>query len=520
MLVCTAEQMRELDRCTIEDYGVAGVVLMEVAGRAVADTICRVSDVGAGRVVIFCGGGNNGGDGFVIARHLIGRGSAVTVCLLAARERIRGDAATNLSVLQRLGADVRSACDDDQLARLDSEIRHATVIVDAMLGTGLNQPLGGIYRAAVDRLNACDALRIAVDIPTGLEADSGQVLGAAFQAHHTVTFGYPKLGLVLHPGVELVGELHVADIGIPKLLEQYKPFVARLLDGDFVRSRMPVRPPAGHKGTFGHLLVIAGSVGKSGAALLCAESAMRAGVGLCTVATLPEVLPALECKTREVMLEPLLPAGVETLDDRDATFAQLKTLLRGKSAVAIGPGIPRGTGTERFMFRLVRELESVPLLIDADGLNALAGQVELLGQQSYPIVLTPHPGEMGRLTGLAALEVQQKRVELARDFAETHAVHLALKGARTVVATPEGTIYLNPTGNSGMASGGTGDALSGIVGALLAQGCSAEYALALGVYLHGAAGDRAARRVGTCGLVASDLIDEIGPALSELARAP
>lgn len=519
MLVCTAEEMRALDRATIDDYGIAGVVLMEVAGRGVVEVICAERDVRAARVVVICGRGNNGGDGFVIARHLASRGARVTVFLAAERSEVKGDALANLRALERMQVEIAPLVREGDLDAADETLQQAVVVVDALLGTGVRDQLGGQYLAIVERVNRCDGLRLAVDIPSGLHADTGAVLGAAVEAHHTVTFGLPKLGLVTHPGVAHVGTLHVVDIGIPTELVRARSLAARLLDDEALAEWLPGRPAHGHKGTFGHLLLIGGSPGKSGAALLAGEAAMRSGVGLCTIAAPPDVLPALECKTREVMLAPLLPAGQVDLDDSDATFAQLAALLQGKSALAVGPGMPRGQGSVRFMKRLLSEVE-IPTVIDADGLNALVGQTDVLSQAKGAVVLTPHPGEMARLVERSVAEVQADRVTHALGLATRHGVTVLLKGARSIVAAPRGPVLINPTGNSGLASGGTGDVLTGVVGALLAQGLEPLAAAGAGAFVHGRAGDRARARRGARGLVASDVIAALGPVLASWDAGP
>jgi NAD(P)H-hydrate epimerase len=513
MLVCTAAQMREIDRTAIEDYGVPGVVLMESAGRGVAEVIAALRPPRDLRVVVLAGSGNNGGDGYVVARHLIARGARVVTCLCSPREKIGGDALVNLRILERMGAELRSLVTEEELARAETSFTHAQVIVDALLGTGLQSEVRGQFRRVIERANRCSALKVAVDIPSGLHSDTGQILGLAFSADHTVTFGYPKLGLVTHPGAERAGELHLCDIGIPAGIEGTKEFAAELLEAEVVRRWLQHRPPWGHKGTYGHLLVIAGSPGKSGAALLCGEAALRTGAGLCTVASTAATMRAMECKTVEVMLAALAPDGME-IDDSERVFGHFRALLEGKSAIAVGPGIPRGPGMAAFIRRLVRE-SPVPIVIDADGLNELAADLSCLRQATVPVLLTPHPGEMATLTGIPVSEIQAARVATAKAFAEAHNVFLALKGFRTVIACPDGKVYVNPTGNTGMASGGTGDVLTGLVGSFLAQQHSPGDALCLGVFVHGLAGDRAAARQGQHGMLARDLSAEVGGVLKE-----
>jgi ADP-dependent NAD(P)H-hydrate dehydratase / NAD(P)H-hydrate epimerase len=511
MLVCTAAQMREIDRTTIEDFGVPGVVLMEAAGRGVVDIVCSLVDPAGLRVVILCGGGNNGGDGFVVARHLLGRGARVRTLLAFDRARTTPDALVNLRILEKLGADLAELRTDEDLAREESAILHARVIVDALLGTGLSADISGHLRRVLERANRSQALKVAVDIPSGLNADTGLVMGLAFNADHTVTFGYPKAGLVTHPGVDRVGKLHVVDIGIPRRVEAQKEFVAELLEDARVGRHLEGRPSWGHKGTYGHLLVVAGSPGKTGAAMLCSEAALRSGVGLCTTASTSVAIRAMESKTREGMLAPLVPEGM-AVDDSDEVFVHLQGILEGKSAIAVGPGIPTGPGMAAFIARLVRE-SPIPVVVDADGLNELSKNLGALAEARSPILLTPHPGEMSTLTGVPVQEIQADRLNAARGFAQRHGVFVALKGFRTVIGAPDGRCFINPTGNSGMGSGGTGDVLTGIVGGFLAQHHQPLDALCIGVFVHGRAGDRAAARCGQHGMLASDLIAEIGGVL-------
>ncbi|MCA9665434.1 MAG: NAD(P)H-hydrate dehydratase [Myxococcales bacterium] len=514
MKVCTRAQIREVDRLSIEEYGLPGVVLMEAAGRGVVDVIAVERALRGAAVLVLAGGGNNGGDGFVIARHLIARGAEVTTLLLGDPSALAGDARLNYDVLAKMGGAMRPLVDDADIARESGAFAAADVIVDAIFGTGLTREVGGHYRRVIELANrAPRALRVAVDIPSGLDADSGEVLGVVFAADHTVTFAYPKLGMVSHPGFERVGKLHLVDIGVPANVAARAEFCAELLERDDVRRRLIVRPAWGHKGTYGHLLLIAGSRGKSGAALLAGEAALRAGVGLCTIASDARTVRALENKTRELMLAELVAEGHE-LDDSDVLFERLARIAEGKDAIAIGPGLARDAGSKRFVTRLLREAH-VPVVIDADALNDLVGQLDVLAEAAVPVLLTPHPGEMSRLAGRPVPEVQANRYGVATGFAVEHGVYLALKGARTVIAEPDGRAAINPTGNSGMGSGGTGDVLTGLVGSFLAQHHPPADALVLAVYLHGAAGDHAAKHRGQRALIASDLIDAVPTVLRD-----
>ncbi len=505
MKLLTALQMRELDRRAIEDFGVPGVVLMENAGRAAAEQGAEnFADRFPGPVLVLCGKGNNGGDGYVIARHLANRGWQVRTLVLAARERVGGDAAVNLEILLHSGAAVEFIASAEELAAaLQSST--AQLVVDALFGTGLNSEARGLCRQAIDWVNASGHPVLSVDIPSGLDADSGRILGTAVRAELTVTFACAKLGQVVHPGAELVGTLVVADIGLPACLLEQLPDALGYIDQAAARVLVPDRPAGGHKGTFGHLLVVAGSTGKSGAAALAAEAGLRTGAGLVTLASPASQQPVLAAKLTEVMTAGLHEtAGVICLK----AYEQLRELWGGKEALALGPGLGQLPETASLVRKLISECP-LPLVVDADGLNALAGHVALLGQREAATILTPHPGEMARLLGATVRDVEDDRVGVARSFAQQYRVVLILKGARTIVALPDGQIRINSSGNPGMASGGMGDVLTGLVGGLLAQGLKASDAAVLGVFLHGLAGDRLAGRLGDAGLLASDLLREI-----------
>lgn len=504
--VVTAAQMREMDRVTIEEIGVPGVVLMEVAGRGATEVVESLAPgLFSWRVAILCGAGNNGGDGYVMARHLRLRGAEVQVFMLAPRERIRGDALVNLDAAEKL--DVPFAWLDDAVpGDLAEQLADYDCVVDALLGTGLSSDVRGRYREVIEAINAARTLTVAVDIPSGLSADTGHPLGVAVEADATVTFGYPKIGVVTHPGVEHTGDVHIVDIGIPPDLVSRLDVRCGVLEERDVAGLLPVRLLGGHKGTYGHLLLVAGSPGKTGAAVLSARGAARAGAGLVTVAVPGDAQAVVAAQSLETMTESYGPDSGD-LDPREAT-ERLVAMTRGKQAVAVGPGIPTGDA----MLEVLRELLAdvrVPVVLDADGLNLVARKPQLLEQVSAPLVITPHPGEMARLLGVSTAEVQADRLETARTAAARFGAYVALKGARTVLAAPDGGAVINPTGNPGMGSGGMGDVLTGLLGGLLAQGVEPFDALQLAVYLHGLAGDRAAEETGRHALVAGDLLEHL-----------
>lgn len=516
MRILSAEQMQALDRRTIEEIGVPGPVLMENAGQGAARLIdARYRSVFPGPVVVLSGKGNNGGDGYVIARCLLQRGWQVHTLILAQEQSIGGDARLNLDILRRMRGEVAFAPDEETLLTALSQSGTARLLVDALFGTGLGSEVRGRYATAINWMNNQPAPIAAVDIPSGLDATSGQILGCCVQADLTVTFALPKIGQVVYPGVSRVGILETVDIGIaPFMVAEQRP-AQILVDRDEAHRLLPSRPADGHKGTFGHLLVVGGSPGKSGALVLAADSAVRSGVGLVTAAGPSGIHATLENKLTEPMTLPLPEVdGALSLDGLET----LAVALQDKQALALGPGLGQSEQAQALVRRLVRRCD-VPLVIDADGLNALAGHLEALSERAPgTTVITPHPGEMARLMETTVNLVQHDRLTVARDFARQHGVIVILKGARTVIADPEGTAWVNTTGNPGMAAGGMGDVLTGVVGALLAQGMRPPEAAVLATYLHGAAADRLACHEGCAGLAAADVARALAPARFDLSR--
>ncbi|HUM12493.1 MAG TPA: NAD(P)H-hydrate dehydratase [Myxococcaceae bacterium] len=478
-----------------ERRGLPASILMENAGTAVAEAAMTLGGPGA-RFLVVAGPGNNGGDGYVAARKLHAAGRRVDVWRVADPARLKGDAARNHSALEQSGVPIHSSA-----AALP--LRAADVVIDALFGTGLARAPDGEAADAIRHVLRwrSEGVRVlAVDLPSGLSGDTGRAFDPCVAADLTVTFGALKLGLALEPGATLSGCIEVADIGLAELT----PSTWLLEPADGPRW-LPPRRSDTNKGTYGHLLVVAGSRGKSGAAALSGLAALRSGVGLCTVATPADALSDVQGHAPELMGVALPASAILGPTHLDAVLAAAE----GKDALVIGPGIPRGTETHALLGELLLRLD-VPVLIDADGLNALAGHADLLPRSRAPVVLTPHPGEMARLTGRPVHELQENRLGAATDFARANRVVVVLKGARTVVADSRGQARVNPTGNPGMATGGTGDVLSGMIGAFLAQGLAPVDAASVGVLAHGLAGDAAARRWGRLGLIASDLTAALG----------
>ena len=513
--VFTAETMRALDARAITELGIPGVTLMENAGLAAAAAIVEFfgGHARGRRVAILCGKGGNGGDGFVVARALRRR-EAKPIVMLAFREaEIGGDAGDKLAALKRAGVRPVAIESDEQVV---SVLAESDVVVDALLGTGARGAATGLVAKLIDRINASGRPVVALDVPSGLPADGGAPSGPAVRATLTVTFAGLKRGLVMAPGSELAGDVRVGSIGIPpaEVGRGVRTFVLERTD---VARHFAPRPRDVHKGTYGHVLVVAGSIGKTGAAALAARAAMRTGAGLVTAATPVSQQPILAALILEAMTAPLPETDARTIAMK--AVDAISELAAKRDAVAIGPGLGRDSETDDAVRRLAKSVAK-PMVIDADGLTALAGYLDVLAQAPAPRCLTPHPGEMARLLGVTTPDVQRDRIGAALEIATRWRVHVALKGATTVVAAPDGMVTLNPTGNPGMASGGTGDVLTGMVGALLARRMDAGDALRSAVYLHGLAGDVAAEKVGHESLIASDLIEALPAAFARLAARP
>ncbi len=515
MKIVTAEIMRRLDRRAIEDFGIAGLILMENAARAIFNALGRYfPDLPKRRVALFAGRGNNGGDALALARYLHNKKILYAVYLLAEKSELRDEAAINLEIITKMGGKLYSLTNADELANLKPEIAHHDLFIDGIFGTGLKGPIKGLAYDVIDFINSLQRPVVAIDLPSGIDADSGQIWGICLRAALTVTLGLPKRGLCVYPGAQYCGHLIVADIAIPEEAIQQETIKDYLMEGaDFARL-LPSRQPNTHKGDFGHLFVLAGSPGKTGAATMVCEAAVRVGAGLVTLGIPESLNPILEVKLTEAMTEPLPETKEKTLSL--SALNRIRELMFRKTALSIGPGLSLNPQTTRLVQKVLRE-NNLPVVIDADGLTALTGKTEILKRSRAPIILTPHPGEMARLLGVSIQEIQQNRMEVARKFAEDNKVILVLKGARSLVASPEGEVFVNPTGNPGMASGGMGDVLTGMIGGFLAQGMPALEATKLGVFLHGLVGDFVAHKKGERGLAATDLIVETPRVLNALA---
>lgn len=515
MFLVTAAEMARLDRLASSEYMVPSIVLMENAGLRVVNSIREHfrDRIANRRVLIFCGKGNNGGDGLVIARHLLNQDAEVKVFLLARPEDLRGDARTNLEIFRKMGGRIYPLLGESHLQRVDIALLYADLVVDAIYGTGFKGTATGLAAAVINMINKAHRDVVAVDLPSGLEADSGRVFGPCIQATWTVTFALPKLGLAVEPGAGYAGRLEIVDIGIPQKLINSQKFKLNLLTAERCRSYLPYREAGGHKGLYGRVLAVGGSPGLTGAIVMTATAALRAGAGLVTAAVPQGVHDILAMKTMEVMTFPLPATAGGSLSGE--ALEPILNQLADSDVLAIGPGLSRDGATIEMVRELLPRLK-VATVVDADALNALVGTTELLTASHAPLVLTPHPGEMARLLGTTAAKIQENRLETARNCARDWQAVVVLKGARTVIAWPEGQVYINPTGNSGMATAGSGDVLTGIIAGLMAQGLQPGIAAVLAVYLHGAAGDEALRLKGRYALLAGDLLDFLPSAFHKL----
>jgi len=504
MRAVTAETMKKLDQKTIREFGIPGLVLMENAARGTVSAMFRhFPDLPRKRIGILAGRGNNGGDALAVSRYLWNRKILCRIYLFASRDELQGDARVNLKILERMGTEVIEIRNRREWEKRKGEIAENHLLVDGILGTGLRGPVRGYLPEVFQFLNALHRPVVAIDIPSGLDADSGQILGACLQACLTVTYGMVKRGLLVFPGAQLCGRWEVVDISIPEAAIAAEPIADFLLEGVDFLSLLAARNPETHKGDCGHLFVLAGSPGKTGAATMVCEAALRVGTGLITLGIPDSLTPILEIKLTEPMTEPLPETKDRTL--ALSAHARIREMISQMDALAIGPGLSRQAETTALVGEIIQD-NIPPTVIDADGLNALAGHLDFLKKNRGKLILTPHPGELSRMTGMTVPKIQKDRIQVARSFAQQQGIILVLKGARSLVASPDGKVYINPTGNPGMASGGMGDVLTGMVGGFLAQGVAPLEAAQLGVYLHGLVGDFVTFRQGERGCAASDLI--------------
>jgi len=510
MKFVTSAEIKAIDEKAIEKYGIPSAALMENAGGEVARQIGRIiGDLYNKKIAIFAGKGKNGGDGYVVARHLYNQGAKVKVFLIGSKGDISGDALVNLQIITSMGIDVTEVANDGDWDKVKIAMTFTDCLVDALVGTGFAGQLGGNMAQVVESINKGNKVVVAIDVPSGVDADTGQVSGIAVKANHTITFSLPKQGLLLYPGATYAGDVCVADIGIPRMLLTDENIKQNIITSTSVGQLFQKRSPNLHKGSCGKVLVIAGSKGLTGAAALASDAALRSGAGLVTLGIGESLHAVMESKLTEVMTRQLIEAQAGVIGQ--SAVDAIKELASNSDVMAIGPGLGRHEDTMVAVRQVIKEIEK-PLVIDADALYALVDHTHILTETKAVAGLTPHPGEMARLVGLTAEEVNQDRVYIARQTAMEWGSIVILKGARTLVAFPDGEVYINITGNAGMATGGTGDVLTGVIAGLMAQGLSSHQAALVGVYIHGLAGDIVARG-GMVGMLASDIIRALPAAI-------
>jgi NAD(P)H-hydrate epimerase len=527
MKILSAMQMAEVDRLTTERYSIPSILLMENAGRSVADEIEKACTGLEGRkIAVLCGRGNNGGDGFVVARYMALRGANPLILLFSEPKKLRGDALTNWEIAKAMGLQIQILATPSEAKAYLRRMDKPDIIVDALFGTGLAKPIGPDFRHIVEWTNRrrSESFVTAVDIPSGLMADSSEIIGPAVRAHLTVTFSALKLAHVLPPASDFAGEVALAPIGSPQALFENPSYRMNLVDEIQVRNALPQRARDSHKGSFGHVYVMAGSRGKSGAALMTGIAALRSGAGLVTLWLPKSLQKSVIGKFPELMTE-AMPETAEGTSDRAGAQGLLK-LLPGIEALVIGPGVTTHPSTRRLVWELVRR-SPVPVVLDADGINAFVPPAEpLKNEGNQPVILTPHPGEMARLLRKTISDVQKNRLGIASEYAVKRHCYVVLKGFQTVIATPEGELFINASGNPGMATGGTGDILAGMLGRFVAgwniqrrrsgQAKLADYVCAA-VFLHGIAGDLAAEKKGMESLIATDLLEFLPAAFKRVS---
>ncbi len=507
--VLSRVQMRAYDKYAVETCNVPGVVLMENAGRGAADVIAKIAKSTEARIVVVCGAGNNGGDGFAVARHLLSRGFGVHCFLTARSEKVTGDARINHDAYIDLGGEYTELPEGSDLGPLENELSQATMAVDALFGTGLARPIEGHLKDVIEVINQLGAHRVSLDIPSGLDADSGTPLGTAVHAHDTVTFGALKMGLLTPEGARLSGRVHVVDLGVPPIVLAQVGHVAEVIGSDTVASWIAPREANVHKHAAGSVLAVAGSEGKLGAALLVGLGAFRAGAGLVTLASWPKAVEALQARVIELMTAAIDPTDIQR---------SLDVALAGKRVVVIGPGLGLDDRARVAVEHVVLHWQGIRV-IDADALTLFAGRPEAFASARGPVILTPHPGEAARLLGMKSDAVEHDRAGAVRELADRARATVVLKGARTIVAGSEGPLLINTSGNPALATAGAGDVLAGIIAAFACV-MSPEHAASAGVHVHGLAADLWRSRHGGAdrGLLAGEVADGVPDVLAALAR--
>ncbi len=521
--IANAKEMQLIDTVAIKKYGIDGTLLMERAGLSVVSKINEIFSIATpgsriSTVIILCGGGNNGGDGFVIGRILHNQGHRVKIFITVKPEALRGDAKLNYSIAKKFGVEILDM--KGFISGKSTRLNSHCLIVDAIFGTGLSKDIRTPVSQIIKKINNSSARVFSVDIPSGISSDTGQIMGCAVKAEYTVTFGLAKRGHFLYPGADYTGKLFIEDIGFPRTLLESGRIKVRLPEKKDVLALLPERLKNTHKGSYGHVLLIAGSRGKTGAALMAARACLRTGAGLVTIGVPESLVDTFQSRVTEEMILPLSDKGNGTLSIK--AFNKIQDFLaKSGDVLAIGPGLSVDNEISALLCKLITKSKA-PLVIDADGLNALRNNTMVLKKSRTPIILTPHPGEMAQLLKKKLeirnpkseirnliYEIEKDRITTAASFTKNTGAYLVLKGVPTITAVPEGTVYINPTGNPGMATAGTGDVLTGIISGLLSQGLDPENASFSGAYIHGLIGDITATKRGERSLMASDIINAI-----------
>ena len=513
MKVVTGQQMKEIDRKAIEESNLSGLILMENAGLRIFQNLKNIyPSLRLKKIIIFTGSGNNGGDGFVVARHLYNYGVKVKVFLLSHSSKIKGEAEENLNIINKMGVELFEA-ETTKLEEIQRAIQNSDLIIDAILGTGLHGKVTSLKAKIIDLINIANKEVVAIDVPSGLDTDTGRIEGPCIKATHTITLALPKIGLLIFPGASYAGKVTVEDIGIPSYLLKNNKIKTNIVTKEIVKSLLPFRATYSHKGSFGKVLILAGSIGMTGAAYLASEAAMRSGAGIVVLGIPRSLNPIMEVKLTEVMTLPLAETKKQSLGE-EAEETILK-LMKNYSILGIGPGISRQAETQRLV-RKVIEKSNIPLVVDADAIYALSEDPTILKKTKTPLVITPHPGEIAKLINKDVDYILNNQLDITREIAQKYGIVVVLKGARTIIANKEGEVYINVGDNSGMATGGSGDVLTGIICSLIAQGADNFSAAITGVYIHSLAGDLARGIKGERGMIAGDILSQVPQAFLNL----
>ncbi len=505
MKVATSEQMRTIDKTAIKEYGIPGIILMENAGKSVADEI--IKSIPTNKTIgVFTGSGNNGGDGFVVARHLFLNNFDIRIFFAGKKEKFTESALINYNICNKLGIEIIEIGDESKFKNHRNKIKDCDIIVDAILGTGLNSALKGNILDIVNYINSLNKYVISVDIPTGIFSDKADIESSAIYANKTITFGLPKIGHILSPAKKYVGELQVKNIGFPSLLLNSSSIKLNLITKDEIKKFIPERASDSHKGNFGHLSIFAGSIGKTGAAILSSTAAIKSGVGLVTTICPDEINSILETSMYEVMTLPV------KLDAPENAIQTIKSLINKTEVIAAGCGITTSQSAKKILEKLL-EFKNKIFVLDADAINIIAETPNIIKNSQSRFILTPHIGEMARLLKTSTDNVLKNRIDIAQKFAIENKLILVLKSSETIIASPEGEIFINNIGNEGMATAGSGDVLTGLIAGVVAQNIKQNKPLfetvAFAVYLHSLAGDIARSNIGSHSLIATDIIDNI-----------